>query len=266
MSLLEEIVSRKKAEVAVARKRHSLQDLEGALPTAPSVRPLTAIRREGAVASPGVIAEMKRQSPSRGLIRDPYDPEALAASYWHSGARALSILTDGPFFGGSLGDLSRVRETPAGEALPLLRKDFVVDPYQVVESRVAGADILLLIVRILPGELLSELLQLGSSLGLTMLVETHTEEEVRRALEAGARVVGVNSRDLDTLKVDLDRGARLLSGIPPGVIKVAESGLKTPSDYLRMGELGADFVLVGESFLLSEDPGRALEVFCGIVD
>ncbi len=142
----------------------------------------------------------------------------------------------------------------------------MVDPYQVIESRVAGADILLLIVRILPGELLSELLQLGSSLGLTMLVETHTEDEVRRALEAGARVVGVNSRDLDTLKVDLDRGARLLSGIPPGVIKVAESGLKTPSDYLRMGELGADFVLVGESFLLSEDPGRALEVFCGIVD
>lgn len=266
MSLLEEIVSRKKSEIVVARERRSLQDLERAIPTAPSVRPLTAIRREGATASPGVIAEMKRRSPSRGLIRDPYDPEALAESYWRSGARALSILTDGPFFGGNLEDLSRVRKTPAGEALPLLRKDFVVDPYQVVESRAAGADILLLIVRILPGELLSELLHLGSSLGLTVLVEAHTEGEVERALAAGARVVGVNSRDLDTLKVDLDRGARLLSKLPSEIVKVAESGLKTSADYRRMGELGADFVLVGESFLLSEDPGRALEVFCGIVD
>ncbi|MGC8529136.1 MAG: indole-3-glycerol phosphate synthase TrpC [Leptospirillia bacterium] len=266
MSLLEEIVSRKKAEIVDARKRRSLQDLERALPTAPSLRPLTAKRRDGGNSRPGVIAEMKRRSPSRGLIRDPYDPAALADSYWRSGAQALSILTDGPFFGGDLEDLSLVRKTPAGEALPLLRKDFVVDPYQVVESRVAGADILLLIVRILPGELLSELLHLASSLGLTVLVETHTEGEVERALAAGARVVGVNSRDLDTLKVDLDRGARLLAGIPPEIVKVAESGLKTPADYLRMGDLGADFVLVGERFLLSDNPGRALEVFCGIVD
>ena len=266
MSLLEEIVFRKKAEIVESRKRSSLQDLERALPAAPPVRPLTAIRREGTTSRPGVIAEMKRRSPSRGLIRDPYDPEVLAASYWRSGARALSILTDGPFFGGHLDDLSRVRKTPAGEALPLLRKDFVVDPYQVVESRVAGADILLLIVRILPGGLLSELLHLASSLGLTVLVETHTEGEVERALTAGARVVGVNSRDLDTLKIDLDRGARLLSGLPPEIVRVAESGLKTPADYLRMGDLGADFVLVGERFLLSDDPGRALEVFCGTVD
>ena len=264
MSLLEDIVSRKRDEVSSARKLCSLTDLERALPSAPPVRPLRSGKEVSA--RPGVIAEMKRRSPSRGLIRDPYDPVSIAASYHRSGARALSILTDTPFFGGELGDLTRVRQSPAGEALPLLRKDFVVDPYQVIESRVAGADILLLIVRILPGELLSELLRLGTSLGLTVLVETHTGEEVGRALSAGAQVVGVNSRDLDTLTIDWDRGAHLLAGIPPGILRVAESGLKNRADYLRMGEFGADFVLVGESFLLASDPGRALGEFCGTVD
>ena len=264
MSLLEEIVSRKREEVARARKTHPLADLERALPSAPPVRPLMAVSPPSA--RPGVIAEMKRRSPSRGVIRDPYDPVALAAGYHRAGARALSILTDGSFFGGDLGDLARVRQTPAGESLPLLRKDFVVDPYQVVESRVAGADILLLIVRILPGDLLSDLLRLAMSLGMTVLVEAHTGEEVERALSAGAQVVGVNSRDLDTLTIDWDRGGQLLSSLPRGIIRVAESGLKTRADYLRMGELGADFVLVGESFLLSPDPGRSLEVFCGNVD
>ncbi len=264
MNLLDDIVSRKREEVANARKLRSLNDLEGAIPSAPPVRPLRGGRDLSG--RPGVIAEMKRRSPSRGLIRDPYDPVALADGYHRAGARALSILTDGPFFGGDLSDLARVRRTPAGEALPLLRKDFVVDPYQVVESRVAGADILLLIVRILPGTLLADLLKLGMALGLTVLVEAHTEEEVERALSAGAQVVGVNSRDLDTLAIDWDRGGRLLSSLPRGILRVAESGLKTRADYLRMGELGADFVLVGESFLVSPDPGRALEDFCGLVD
>lgn len=267
MTLLEQIVSRKRLEVEEACLRRPLAAVEKALAVAPPVRPFSpASRADTGENFPGIIAEMKRRSPSRGLIRDPYDPLSIAESYRIGGAAALSILTDGEFFGGSLDDLAAVRKSPAGEALPILRKDFVVDPYQVFESRAAGADILLLIVRILPGDLLKQLLSLGRSLGMSVLVETHSDREVEEALSAGALMVGVNSRDLDTLEIDLARGARLLAGLPEGVVRVAESGLKTHADYRRMADLGVDALLVGESFLSASDPGRALEEFRGIVD
>jgi indole-3-glycerol phosphate synthase len=267
MTLLEQIVFRKRREVEESGGRRPLAALEKALADAPPVRPFPpAFLPKAGGGSPGIIAEMKRKSPSRGEIRNPYAPLEIAESYRRSGAAALSILTDGTFFGGALDDLATVRKSPAGEALPILRKDFIVDPYQVLESRVAGADILLLIVRILPGDLLKLLLSLGSSLGMSVLVETHSDREVEAALSAGARMVGVNSRDLDTLEIDLARGARLLAGLPEGVVRVAESGLKTHADYRRMADLGVDALLVGESFLSASDPGRALEEFRGIVD
>ncbi len=265
MMLLDRIVSEKRQEVAVTSRRLPLSLLEKELIRAPSVRKFDAGVSKNS-GRPKIIAEMKRKSPSKGLIRDPYDPEDLAEKYRSGGASALSILTDGPFFGGSLGDLSRIRNTPAGKSLPLLRKDFVLDPYQVIESRLAGADIVLLIVRILTQEELRTLLALVRDLSMAALVETHTEPEVERALDAGADLIGINHRDLDTLTIDLDRGASLARMIPGNVAKVAESGLKTYEDYRRMGELGFSAVLVGESFLSSPDPQRALEEFGGTLD
>ncbi len=265
MTLLERIVEEKRQEVALASRKRPLSLLEKEVARAPSVRRF-ALNSPTISGRPRIIAEMKRKSPSRGLIRDHYDPEDLAEKYRNGGASALSILTDGPFFGGDLGDLTRVRNTPAGESLPLLRKDFILEPYQIWESRCAGADIILLIVRILTQEELRNLLAMTSELSMTALVETHTENEVERALEAGSCLIGVNHRDLDTLTIDLDRGARLTRMIPGNVDKVAESGLKTNADFRRMGDLGFSAVLVGESFLSSPDPQKALEEFCGSLD
>ena len=152
------------------------------------------------------------------------------------------------------------------ENIPLLRKDFIIDPYQVWESRCAGADIVLLIVRILPFESLQTLLSLVRDLGMTALVETHTEKEVEQALKVGAELIGVNHRDLDNLTIDLDRGAKLAAMIPKEKGSVAESGLKTCADFKRMGDLGFSAVLVGETFLSSPDPGKAIEEFCGTLD
>jgi indole-3-glycerol phosphate synthase len=264
MMVLDSIVMKKREEVLRGRKIRSLAFLEKKIGEAPKSRRFLSDRFSGRMGGqPLVIAEMKRRSPSRGLIRDPYDPLDLAGRYHKSGAGALSILTDGPFFGGSLSDLENVRKSAAGNELPLLRKDFIIDPYQVYESRCAGADLVLLIVRILPQPLLESLIALVTSLEMTALVETHLEEEVSRALDAGASLVGINHRDLDTLEIDLDRGERLARMVPPHVRKIAESGLKTSEDYRRMQSLGFDGVLVGETFLAASDPGRALEVFCG---
>ncbi len=265
MTLLGQIVDAKRLEVASASRKRPLSSLEREVSRAPSVRTF-APNPSPDQGRPRIIAEMKRRSPSRGLIRDPYDPEGLAETYRKGGASALSILTDATFFGGSLEDLGRVRMSPAGETLPLLRKDFIIDPYQVWESRCAGADIVLLIVRILTQPELVEFLDLARALGMVALVETHTEEEVSRALEAGADLIGVNHRDLDTLSIDRDRGERLARMIPGGIGKVAESGLRTNADYRRMGEIGFSAVLVGEGFLLSPDPLRALEEFRGTLD
>jgi indole-3-glycerol phosphate synthase len=267
VTILDRILTEKRKEVDSARRLRSQAFLEKGIEKSSAPRelfrdPSSRYRTKG----PLVIAEMKRKSPSRGLIRNPYDPLDLASRYYNSGAGALSILTDGPFFGGSLKDLETVRKSPVGERIPILRKDFVIDPYQVYESRWAGADLVLLIVRILPQDLLENLLRLTRFLGMTALVETHQEEEVMRALESGADLVGVNHRDLDTLDIDLDRGERLAKMIPDNVRKVAESGMKVSADYRRMQSLGFDGVLVGESFLTSSDPGRALEEFCGTLD
>ncbi len=200
--------------------------------------------------SPRLIAEAKKASPSKGLLRPEFDPAGLARAYAAGGAAALSVLTERHFF---QGDPAYVRAAKAAAPLPALRKDFLFDPYQVVEARAIGADAVLLIVAILEGELLGELLSLATSLGLAVLVEVHDEPEVERALAAGARIVGINNRDLRTFRVDLAATGRLRALIPPECLVVSESGIGSPSDVARLREWGVDAMLVGESLVRAGD-------------
>jgi indole-3-glycerol phosphate synthase len=202
-----------------------------------------------------LIAEMKRASPSRGEIRPGATVEEIVTAYEAAGARACSILTEHRYFGGSLDDLERAR---AAVELPLLRKDFIVDPYQLLEARAAGADAALLIVAGLGAERLRELMAAASELDLDVLVETHDESEVEIAVDAGAEIIGINNRDLHTLEVDLSTTFRLLADIPAGTVVVAESGIATHDDVRTLQDAGVDAVLVGEALMSADDPGRAI--------
>jgi indole-3-glycerol phosphate synthase len=205
-----------------------------------------------------IIAEIKRASPSRGPLADITDPAALASAYQLGGASAISVLTEGRRFGGSLADLEAVRGVAS---VPVLRKDFIADPYQVLEARAAGADLVLLIVAALDQPKLVELATLINQLGMTPLVETHSADEVERALDLGADVIGVNARDLSTFELDQDLFGRLADQIPSGVIRVAESAVKTPADVLHYRRAGADVVLVGEALVTNGDPVTTLREF-----
>lgn len=202
-----------------------------------------------------VIAEVKRASPSRGALATIDDPAALARAYQDGGARVISVLTEERRFNGSLDDLDTVR---ASVSIPVLRKDFIVRPYQIHEARAHGADMLLLIVAALEQSVLTSLLERTESLGMTALVEVHTEEEADRALQAGASVIGVNARDLKTLEVDRDCFARIAPGLPSNVIRIAESGVRGTADLLAYAGAGADAVLVGEGLVTSGDPRSAV--------
>jgi indole-3-glycerol phosphate synthase len=204
-----------------------------------------------------VIAECKRRSPSRGVLREHYDPAAIARAYAAAGAAALSILTEPTFFDGSLEHLAAAR---AAVDIPLLRKDFISDVYQLVEARAAGADAILLIVAGLDDEQLLRLLRRAEAEGYAALVEVHSREELRRAIGAGATIVGVNSRNLKTLTVDLRLHEELVLGIPAGTTAVAESGLTSGADLRRLRETGYDAFLIGERFMAAADPGDALAV------
>lgn len=208
----------------------------------------------GTGGSVSLIAECKRRSPGAGAIRPGLDPAGLARSYSGAGARALSVLTDGSYFGGSEDDLVAAR---AACALPVLRKDFTLDPLQVLEARAMGADAVLLIVRMLEDAPLRALLGLAAELGMAALVETHDEAEVSRALEAGARLVGINNRDLATFTTELDTTLRLVDGIPGEVTVISESGIRTPADVAMLAAAGVDAVLVGETLLRAPDPAAA---------
>jgi indole-3-glycerol phosphate synthase len=203
----------------------------------------------------GVIAEFKRRSPSAGELREAPDLEEIVGAYDRGGAVALSILTEGPNFGGSLGDLRRAR---AVSALPVLRKDFIVDPFQLHEARAEGADAVLLIVAALAPRKLAELHREASALGLDALVEVHDERETEVALEAGATIVGVNNRDLRDFTVDVARTERLRAAIPPGVHVISESGIARPEQLERLEDLGVAAVLVGEALMRAPDPAGAL--------
>ncbi len=260
MTILDEILAHKTAEVARAKLLRPAAKL--AREAAGDARPIrslsTALRQASGVA---VIAEVKRRSPSRGLIRPDFDPVAIARAYEAAGAAAVSVLTDERFFGGDLGFLEAIREVVD---LPLLRKDFVVDPYQIDEARVAGADAVLLIVAALAPEQLVELHRHASGLGLDVLVEVHDEAEWEVARRIGADLVGVNNRDLRTFEVDLSTTERIAAlGGDDDVLLVAESGIATYEDIERLQRFGARGFLVGESLMREPDPGKALEALIG---
>ena len=250
--LLEAIVAGTRKRVADARARHSAADLAR---EAGLARPAKGFR--ASLAAPGirVIAECKRRSPSRGVLRADYDPVAIAGSYAGSGAAALSVLTEPTFFDGELEHLRAVR---AAVDVPLLRKDFIVDEYQLLEARAAGADAVLLIVAALSDDELTGLSSAARELTLDVLVEVHDEAELERALAAGSDLIGVNNRDLRTLVVDAEASFRLAAAMPPGVLAVAESGLRSGADVRRLKAAGYHAFLIGERFMAADDPGAAL--------
>jgi indole-3-glycerol phosphate synthase len=254
MSFLADILARKRDEVAARRAALSARELAARLRDVAPPRPF-----EAALSLPGgplrVIAEVKRASPSAGAISAGLDAAAQARRYAEAGAACVSVLTDGPGFGGSLADLAAAR---AAVDLPLLRKDFVLDRYQLLEARAAGADAALLIAAALSPEALRALHADCAELGLAALVEVHDEAEVEAALAAGARLVGVNNRDLSTFAVDLAVSERLLPRLPAGVRGVSESGIRTAGDARRLRRAGAANLLVGEALVRAEDPGALL--------
>jgi indole-3-glycerol phosphate synthase len=252
MSVLDDIVAGVRIDLARREAGTSAADLRAALVDAPPPRdPMPHFRASGS----SVIAEVKRRSPSKGDLADIPDPAALAASYEAGGAAAVSVLTEQRRFGGSIDDLRAVR-TAVG--IPVLRKDFVVTSYQLWEARAAGADLVLLIVAALDQPLLEALHRDAVDLGLTPLVEVHDEDEVARAVAAGARLVGVNSRNLKTLEVDPATFSRVAPVIPDGVVRIAESGVTGPEDVEKLAAQGADVVLVGEALVTGGDPEGAV--------
>jgi len=253
--LLEAITAASRRRVETARDRRPVAALErivGAGEDDRAGRFVAALSRRGQV---NVIAECKRRSPSRGVLRRDYDPVALGRAYEDAGAAAISVLTEPTFFDGDLRHLEQLASTVTR---PLLRKDFIVDPYQVLEARAAGASAVLLIVAALDTASLRGLIGEAAARGLAALVEVHTLADLERACAAGARVIGVNSRNLRTLDVDPDTPWRLIDAIPDTAVAVAESGLKAASDLARLREAGFDAFLVGERLVTAADPGAAL--------
>ena len=253
MTVLDDILEGVRADVAARQAQVSLDDLKQRAARQPEARDgVAALCRTDGVA---VIAEVKRSSPSRGELATIADPAGLAADYESGGAHCISVLTEGRRFGGSLDDLAAVR---AAVDVPVLRKDFVVSSYQLWEARAWGADLVLLIAAALDQEALVSLVERAESLGLTPLVEVHDVAEAARAVAAGARIIGVNARDLRTLEVDLATFARVAPAIPVGIVKVAESGVRGPHDLITYANAGADAVLVGESLVTGKDPRAAV--------
>jgi len=252
MSVLDDILSGVAQDLAERQSRVSLDQLkEQAAKQPPSFDPMPAFRSEGV----SVIAEVKRASPSKGALADIKDPAALAVDYAAGGASAISVLTERRRFGGTLEDLRSVR---AQVDVPVLRKDFITTSYQLWEARAAGADMALLIVAALEQNVLEALIDRARSIGLTPLVEVHDEEEVERALAAGADLIGVNARNLRTLEVDRSVFERIAPGLPNNVVKVAESGVRGPHDLIRYASAGADAVLVGEGLVTQKSPREAV--------
>jgi indole-3-glycerol phosphate synthase len=255
MTVLDEILVTKRDEVTLLR-RPAVRDLlrSQALEVPPTRDFAAALRPDGGTLA--VVAEIKRRSPSKGELAPDLDPGVTAAAYAKGGAACLSVLTDGPYFGGSVDDLQRAR---AACPLPALRKDFVVDEIQVFETRAIGADAMLLIVAAISDDVvLADLHELAVGLGLAVLVEVHDAAELERALSVGAQIVGVNARDLGTFDEDLGVGERLVALVPPEVIAVAESAIRSRDDAARMASTGFDAVLVGELLVKADDPAATV--------
>jgi indole-3-glycerol phosphate synthase len=253
-TILDRIVEARRAEVAHRKKTVPETVLRIATQKADPVRDFPgALSREAQI---NVIAEMKKASPSAGVLRADFDPASLARGYEAAGASAISVLTEEGSFQGALAHLRDARKSTS---LPVLRKDFIVEPWQIWESRAANADSCLLIVAALSREALQELLALGRELGMEPLVEVHTREELETALSIGARIIGVNNRNLHTLEVRVETSFELIAAIPEDCIAVSESGLRSSHDLVRLREAGFDAFLIGEHFMRDRDPGAALK-------
>jgi len=257
--MLDDILLSKQAEVDEAKGRLPLEDLKARvasyMPDRSFRKALSGLKR------PALIAELKRKSPSKGMLRERFDPVSLAQTLQDAGASALSVLTDETFFGGHLDFLRDVKHFTE---IPVLRKDFIIDPYQVYESATYEADAVLLIVRALTEETLLQCMQAADTLGIEPLVEVHSEDELKVALSVGAHVIGINHRDLNTFQIDLTLSERLIPRVPKGKLIVAESGVSSAEDVKRLRQLGVHGVLIGESLMTAPDPAAKIrELFAG---
>ena len=271
MTILDEIVAYKRGFVEGAQAARPLEEVAEAAEAAPPARGFAAAirgtRGSNSLREPQstlrVIAEIKRASPSKGVIREDFRPAELAASYQRGGAKALSVLTDEKYFQGSLAALEAAR---GASTLPILRKEFMIDPYQVFEARAAGADCILLIAGMIPWDELRELRRAAAELAMDVLVEIHSEEEIGPALELRPDLIGINNRDLRdaALATDISRTEQLIGRIPAGVTLVSESGIRSREDVERLARIGVDGILVGEHLMREPDPGAAIQATLGI--
>ncbi len=257
-NILETIAEKKWEEIAEARARVPEAELDKRIRNLPPVRDFTAaLRRPGM----RIIAEVKKASPSAGVIRPDFDPVAIARTYDTHGADCVSVLTDRPFFQGDLAYLTAIHEAVQ---LPVLRKEFIFDRYQLLEARVAGADAVLLIAEILPGDRLKRLFEEATEIGLHVLVELHDAEQLQRVVDCGATLLGINNRDLRTFVTRLEHTLDLLPRVPAGRLVVSESGIKSHDDLRRLEAAGVKAILVGESLMRAPDIGKALDKLRGV--
>ncbi|MBN1366375.1 MAG: indole-3-glycerol phosphate synthase TrpC [Dehalococcoidales bacterium] len=249
--ILDEIVADCRKDLTFRQNNVSLAEMQKLAPAQPG--PLdfkAALQSEKGIR---LIAEVKKASPSKGIIRPDFDPVEIAETYAINGAAAISVLTEPKYFMGNIAYLKKIKDALGNRRLPLLRKDFIFDNYQIYEARAFGADALLLIAAILTPDKLKALLDLSTSLGMACLVEVHNEKEVETALSGGAEIIGINNRDLQTFKTDIMTTERLRPLVPPGKIVVSESGIKTRTDILKLEKLGVNAVLIGEAFMAERD-------------
>ena len=251
-TILEQIVSTKGLELDIRKKQEPLSELQSQVRDLP-----IPLNFSGALMGGGIslIAETKKASPSKGLLKENYDPVMLAQDYIENGASAVSVITEKDHFQGSLAHLKKVKEAVGPRGIPVLRKDFLFDTYQVYEAKVYGADAILLIAAILEKTQLKELLQLSQSLWIQVLTEVHNEQELEMAIECGAEVIGINNRNLHTFDTNISLTERLAIGVPTGKILVSESGIQSHNDLMRLEKAGVHAVLVGEALVTSDDPG-----------
>ena len=259
--ILDDIIEHKKIELESSIQSMPLKEIEQQLSQLPGSKDFYLLATQSNDIK--IIAEVKKASPSKGVIARDFDPVRIAKSYEDNGAFAISVLTDSKFFDGKLEYLSEIRESVQ---LPLLRKDFTIDPYHIFEARLYGADLVLLIVAVLDLTRISEYLDITHSLGMNAIVEVHDSGELDTALKAGSKIIGINNRDLKTFEVDIKTTENLYEQIPPDVVVISESGISDPADIKRLSDLGISTFLIGERFMSSSDPGEMLGQFISQLD
>ncbi len=263
MNILQTIVAHKRVEVEQRKARLPLSSMAIVMHLAGEVRDFRAALRDMAKPGPRVIAEIKRRSPSKGTLKADLDPATIARVYERGGAAAISVLVDTNFFGGSLEDLTAAR---SAVSIPVLCKEFIVDPYQIYEARLAGADAVLLLASVLDLGSLRQYRELCADLGMSALVEVHDRGELVAAIASGAEIIGINNRDLATFTVSLDVTRQLISQVPPHIVTVSESGIHTSEDRKHIAALGVDAMLIGEGLIAASDIAVATMSMCGLLD